>query len=353
MLDWRNHIKRYLLLTPLLMTACSPLYVLEAAYNQSGILLRRQPIDTAISSPEATPNEVQKLSLVKEAREYAISIGLKPGDSFTKYSRVSSDVLAWVLMAARKDSFSLHTWWFPIVGSVPYKGYFDKEDAQCAGRGLERDGYETYIRGTDAFSTLGWFNDPILSTTLRHSETRIVNTVLHESLHSTVWIPGHVPFNESAANFVGAQTSIAFFQAKCRSTPEMCALAEQARLEKDREFELAAVIQKLYQDLEALYSSGKSEAQILAERQNAFDASLAPVRQRYPQMKILREINNAEIMQLKVYMTELQLFERLFVHVGKSWPKFVSALSDIADQMGKEQTDPYALLKEKISEKTL
>ncbi len=328
----------------LILAGCSPLYVLEAAYNQSGILLRRQSIDSALKDKDATPTEVQKLKLVQEAREYAIQIGLKPGDSFTKYSRVDSDVLAWVVMGSKKDAFELYTWWFPIVGSVPYKGYFDKEDAESAGKRLEQKGYETFIRGTDAFSTLGWFNDPILSTTLRHSETRIVNTVLHESLHSTVWIPGHVPFNESLANFVGAQAAIHFFEAHCQQNVQYCEWAKTARQEKERELEFGQVVEKLYIDLENLYSSKQTSAQILAQRQEVFDSSLAPVRAKYPNMKVLKEINNAEIMQLKVYMTKLPLFELWFQKQGSNWTNFLASITLLKNQLESEPQDPFLAL---------
>src|SRR5690606_33281988 len=112
-----------------------------------------------------------------------------------------------------------------IVGSVPYKGFFEKEDAEHAAQKLELAGFETWVRGTDAFSTLGWFDDPVLSTTLSNSIPSIVDTVIHESVHSTVWIKGRVDFNESLANFIGGQGAYQFFKEKyelCQSEDPGC-----------------------------------------------------------------------------------------------------------------------------------
>src|SRR5690606_16686498 len=142
-------------------------YFAQAAIQESKILLRREPIAEVLEQPEISAQEQRKLKIVLAARDYAEAIGLKPGDSFTQYTRLEQDTLAWVVMGSRKDAFELYTWWFPFVGSVPYKGYFSQAGAEREARRLERLGYETWVRGTDAISTLGWFNDPLLSTTLQ------------------------------------------------------------------------------------------------------------------------------------------------------------------------------------------
>ncbi|HEU0053694.1 MAG TPA: aminopeptidase, partial [Longimicrobium sp.] len=139
--------------------ACSPGYVLRAAWEEAKILGRRQPITHVIRSPKTDPATRAKLALVLEARGFAKdSLGLDAGESYTLFSRVESDTLALVLSAAYRDRFQARTWWFPIVGSVPYKGYFDEDDAREEMASLEAQGFDTYLRPTSAFSTLGWFN---------------------------------------------------------------------------------------------------------------------------------------------------------------------------------------------------
>ena len=111
------------------------------------------------------------------------------------------------------------TWWFPIVGRVPYRGFFSVDDALDAERDLQKEGYDTYVRPTAAFSTLGWFNDPVLSTTLQTDDVEIVTTVLHELAHRYLFVPGQVGFNESFANFIGRVAAIQFFCTREGSGP--------------------------------------------------------------------------------------------------------------------------------------
>jgi len=144
------------------LSGCSPFYVIRAAYEEGKILMNRKEIAEAIAAPDTSPDERNKLELVLEAREFAIGMGLTPGESFTKFTHVDRDTLAWVVLGSKPDSFTLYTWWFPIVGRVPYKGFFEKASADAAAAALERRGYESWVRGTEAISTLGWFNDPVL-----------------------------------------------------------------------------------------------------------------------------------------------------------------------------------------------
>src|SRR5690606_20228894 len=118
------------------------------------------------------------------------ALGLDAGESYTTYSWVDSDTLLMVLSAARKDRFQPYTWWFPLVGNVPYKGYFDFDQAYAEAARLDAAGYDTYVRPSGAFSTLGWFNDPVLNTVLRYSDVGLASTVIHELLHNTIFIPG-------------------------------------------------------------------------------------------------------------------------------------------------------------------
>ncbi|MFM1849147.1 MAG: hypothetical protein RL417_2621 [Pseudomonadota bacterium] len=327
-----------------LVSGCSPAYVVEAAYTHSKILLGRERIEGVIADPQTPAEERAKLETVLAARRFAGDIGLDPGNSFTQYSRVDGEVLAWIVAGAKPTEFELHTWWFPIVGTVPYKGYFDRPDAEAEAKRLEGKGFETWVRGTEAFSTLGWFNDPVLSTTLRHDHTSIANTVIHESVHSTVWIPNHVDFNESLANFIGFRGNVDFARSLAPASPERISAAETGFA---RELEIGDAVTRLYAVLDDLYKSELPEAAKLAQRAEIFEREISPVRSRYPGLRILKSINNAEIIQLKLYLTALPDFAALFERSEGDWRRFLDKIREIKVRIeGDGSLDPFALLKE-------
>lgn len=189
-------------------------YVSRAAFEEARILARRQPIDRLVRDSATPAVERDKLALVQAARTFARdSLALDPGESFTRYTRMDRDTLVLVLSAAYRDRLERRTWWFPVVGRFPYKGFFDFDAAHRTADDMRRDGYDVVLGASSAFSTLGWFNDPLLSTTLRLDSVQLVNTVLHEITHTTLFVKNDVVFNESFASYVGGRGAIDFFRA--------------------------------------------------------------------------------------------------------------------------------------------
>ncbi len=323
----------------IVLAACSPLYVVRAAYEEGKILLNRENIADVIKNPQVGEDERYKLSLVLEARDFAQTIGLSPRDTFTTYSHIDDEAVAWVVSASPPDIFQLYQWWFPIVGSVPYKGFFDKEDATDEARSLESKGYETWVRGTEAFSTLGWFNDPLLTTTLRHHPVQVVNTVLHEILHSTLWIPDHSDFNESLANFVGLRATIDFFSIrleKCSTEDAKCAEESQqylllARKALVRELAVARAVEDLYSALEHLYASDTPKEEKLANRLQVHLSIVEPLQQTVGEVPALSTLNNARIMQLRLYLQKLDTFQEVFT-MSQSWPSFLDQMRKVKQE---------------------
>lgn len=334
------------------LTACNPFYVLRAAYEESKILLKRQDIQSLLEDPATDAALKKKLQLVLDARAYAVRADLNPEKSFTLYSELEDDTLAWVLMGSRKDAFELKRWWFPVVGSVPYKGYFEQSDAVAAGECLEKDGYEYRIRGTDAFSTLGWFNDPVLSTTLKRDPATIVSTVLHEILHTTVWIPGAVAFNESTANYFGHAMAIDFYLdalSRCEQAtdcdPETQLWYAQglqaSTIALERTMVLAQVVGTLHAELQGLYQSDLSHFEKLQQREVIFAAHQPRIRELFPHRGILIQMNNAEIMQMQVYLQKLDIIDAAFKACKRQPHCFVHLLKEIARQ---EPENPFERL---------
>ncbi len=241
-----------------LASACSPIYVIRAGIAEAKILRARRPIPEVILDPTTDERTKTKLTFVMEARNYAIDVfGLDVGRSYTSFSQLESDTLALVLSAAHRDQLTPKTWWFPIVGTVPYKGYFDEDNAIEEQEKLEEDGFDTFLRPTAAFSTLGWFADPLLSTLLRLDEVDLVETVLHELSHNHLFVKGQVRFNESFATFVGRAGAIEFFcNRQGGGADTVKCLRAQARWRDHQRFE--AFTEGLVEELQVVYQDSTS-----------------------------------------------------------------------------------------------
>jgi len=302
-------------------SACSPGYVLRAGWEEAKILSARRPIHEVVHDTTTAPHVRDKLRLVQQTREYARqALELEPGDAFTTYVELERDTLLMVVNAAEELRLAWKTWWFPVVGRLPYKGYFDFERAYREAEKLREDGYDTWVRPASAFSTLGWFPDPLLSSTLRTDSIGIVETVIHEITHTTFFPKGQARFNESFANFVGHRGAIAFF---CDALDDR----EACQTAVDRWHDLRVFgrfFRSMVDPLEALFSSDLSpermredKRRILAEAADRFDAEYQPQFRsgRYRGLDLER-INNAWLLARMLYYSRLDDMETLFMRNG-------------------------------------
>ncbi len=148
-----------IILAPLLLSAC---YLSRAAYEEGRILWNRKPIDDALARSDLAPDIRAKLETVLAVRKFAADqLGLNVGGAYESFANVDKGAIVHVVMAAPRDSLVPYTWWFPIVGSVPYRGYFEESDATAEAAALEADGLDTMVRPSIAFSSLGFFDDPL------------------------------------------------------------------------------------------------------------------------------------------------------------------------------------------------
>ncbi len=314
-----------LLLFVISPTGC---YLSRAAWEEARILSRRQPIDRLVADERTPDAERAKLALVLEARRFAAdSLSLRPEQSFTRYSRLDRDTLVLVVSAAYPDRLARKTWWFPVVGRFPYKGFFDFGAAHRTADELRRDGFDVSLGASSAFSTLGWFNDPVVSTTLRMDSVSLVNTVIHEITHTTFFAKGQVVFNESFASFVGGRGAIAFFRARGDSSAMLRAEAEWAD-----DLRLGAFWARLHARLDsafaqhpdtvrdAMQQAANKERRLAARRRIYADArralvdSIGPQLETYPRGWVERvPLDNAVVMARQVYATNLALFDSVLV----------------------------------------
>ena len=322
-----------------LVVAVTPLgrYLARGAWAESRILLRRQPI-SRLAADRATPPAVRaKLRLVLEARAFAVdSLGLPARESFTQYTRLDHDTLVLVLSGAYRDRLQLVTWWFPVVGRVPYKGYFDFAEARRAETALASDGYDTYLRPSPAFSTLGFFNDPLLSTTLGEDSLSLVNTVLHELTHNRFYAKGQAVFNESFASFAGARGAAAFFRSRGDTVN-----ARRAEARWTDELLLGAVWTRAYGALDSAYRAhpGTTEQparlsardSIFARTRRELVDSVGPllvaIDRRYAASV---RLDNAALLARRIYSTGLDDFDAVFAREGRDVRRAVDRIIGLA-----------------------
>jgi predicted aminopeptidase len=346
-----------------LLSSCSPLYIVRAGWEEARILMRREPIDELLAREDTDQNLKQKLQLVLDARAYSKSVGLVPKGSFTQYSKIDRDVLVWVLSGSSKIALRPVTWWFPIVGNIPYKGFFDKADADKTADALEKRNLDVFLRPSAAFSTLGWFDDPLLSTTVKFDEVALANTVIHEILHNTIWVKDQAPFNETLANFVGSMGAVEFFSARSGAQSAQAQAAAQ-RWQDELDFArfLEATIKELqpiYQqaDEKLLESEGSSDKEKFSRLVQARDQVLARAVERWTEQhpaagprKNSPKLNNATIIAHQIYLTQPWVFVDLFEQCGSSVSAFVDQMKVIAERLEKEKGDPYAAVCKRTAE---
>jgi len=316
----RRSLARGVLLAAAVSTSltCSPAYVLRAGLTEGRILSRRRPITEVAADPNTPESIREKLGLVVQARDYAERVlHLEAGRSYTTYSHVDRDTLLLVVSAARKDRFEPYTWWFPIVGRVPYKGFFNFDAALREAEHLAQRGFDTYVRPSPAFSTLGFFNDPLLDTALRTTDVGIVSTVIHELLHNTIFIPSRIDFNESFASFVGDRGAIDFFCARDGQAAPTC---REATEEWQDNLVFGEFLSGLIDELEALYARNDLDAadrirlreDVFAAGKQRFQADVEPRLHRAYRGFTRQPLNNATLIGIRLYYRRLDLFEEVY-----------------------------------------
>ena len=313
-------------------TAC---YLSRGAWEEAKILSRRQPISEIVADPGTPADARAKLKVVLAAREYAKdSLRLRTKDSFTTYSRLDHDTLVLVVSAAYRDTLKPYTWWFPIVGRVPYKGYFDFAAAKKAAKDLSDDGLDVYVRPSDAFSTLGFFNDPLLNTTLKGDSIDLANTVIHELTHNTFYASGQAPFNESFAMFVGARGAAAFFRSRGQE-----AAAVKVESEWDDDKLLARFWSRVIKSLDSAYAAHPTDkAARIAVKDTVYARTrVALVEEIGPQLKTINpiyakrvQLNNAALLARRVYASDLDVFDLVYEKEGKDLKRAIGRIISLA-----------------------
>lgn len=326
-------------------------YVSRAGMEEIRILQGREPIAELVADRATDPAVKHALRLVLESRDYAAALGLEAKETYTTYSDVGRDTLLLVLQAAPKDCICPYTWKYPIVGEIPYKGFFDFEAARRARDRLAAGGYDVYLRPSAAFSTLGWFNDPLLSTAISRDSVELAATVFHEIAHNTLYVKSATPFNESFAQFVGYRSAESFFASRAET-----ALARKAADRLHDEMVLGEFYAELIARLDSLYATKPDSAALEAGRAAAGAWARArlegPVGAQLRSFQVgrlpERPVNNARLIGATLYRTRLDLFDSWFERHGRDVAESVERLEKLVE--GVEGDTAFARLQQAVGE---
>ena len=280
------------------------------------MVYKRIPVQSLLARPDLAEQTRTQLALIQAILRYAESVGLQTDDQYTTFYDTGGDPISWNVSACPPDRFSPYTWDFPFVGEVPYKGFFRRDLADEQRDALAAEGYDAIVRPVSAYSTLGFFSDPILSSMLGYAPDQLADLILHELTHALVYAPGQTDYNESLATFVGRQGSLLFLAQHFGTDTPLLQQAETRRADAAlfRHFMAETVAA-----LDSLYSLGLPRSIVLrdrqvvfAQRQRDFTLIKAQFTHNYYDGFLQWELNNARLLSYRRYNANLALFAAVY-----------------------------------------
>lgn len=323
-----------------LLSGCESVgYYSQAAGGQLQLVYQRQKVDQLLAdlrSRELDDDEqvlLSQLELSQRILQFAEQkLGLDVGKRYRSYVALDDSSVVWNLFAAPELSLEPRTWCYPFVGCAPYRGYFDRDDAQRYQHKLEAEGFETYLGGVAAYSTLGWFDDPLLSSFIHWPEANLAALLFHELAHSRVWVTGDVAFNEAFASFVGEKGMEQWLTAQGEETD----FTEFLNRQHDRQ-RLQLLLQEVKAALSDVYLGERSDDAKKREKVRLISSAVACFEQaperfggaRY--RRLIASLNNALLVSIATYEDQVPAFAALFEQLGESWPAFFTEVELLAD----------------------
>lgn len=325
------------------LSGCSTYYG-QLAVGQISLLSQREPVAAIIENPATDPQLRQRLAAALQARAFASSaLGLPDNDSYRVYADIQRPYVVWNVFATEEFSVKPLTHCFPIAGCVAYRGYYQDARARGAAALLKAKGYDTLVAGVQAYSTLGWFDDPLLSSMLHWDDDRLAGLIFHELAHQRLYVAGDTAFNESYASFVEREG--------VRQWRASRGLPQGAEVAHARYADLSRLVLQTRERLAALYASGLDESAMRAAKAEEF----SQMRRRYRQLRdgpwkgdarfdrwMARPLNNASLVPFGLYDSWVPAFAMLFEQVGRDWQRFharVEAMGSLSSDERKRLLD--------------
>lgn len=301
-------------------------YYTQAVTGHLRLMNARQPVEKLLND-EQTPVELrEKLQTLVDAKVFAVeTLGLPQNDSYSTYVETGKKAIAWNVVAAGEFSLVPETWCFPVAGCVSYRGYFDRADADRFAAKLAARNFDVTIGGASAYSTLGWFDDPILDTMLRGSDIRFVGTLFHELAHQLLYVKDDSDFNEAFASFVEQEGLRQWLTERGEASR-----IDQYEASIERSNNFVQLLGNTRQALLQLYEENIDETAMRERKAQVFQS----MRDEYATLKsdwggysgfdgwFDREINNAHLIAVSTYRRFVPAFRAMYIEAGEDLPKF-------------------------------
>lgn len=344
----RSLLGGVLLLIVWLLSGC---YLLEQGSYIITYQNRATDIDTVLREAELPEDIRALLENTKDIKRFAVhTLGLKQDKNYTTYVEIDQDFLVYVVSACKQTAFEPYIWKYPFFGGFPYKGFYEKADAVAEAEKLKKKGYDVIIRKVDAYSTLGFFIDPIYSFMKKYSLYALASLIIHEQTHATIFLKDQVQFNEELATFVGNEGALAYI--RDREGPSS-AMYRDTLLRIDDSNDFYNALKVLHSQLEELYQKRLGEEAILKEKKRIVEEFVTELTDHYDMYfstdRYRRAINipanNAYILSYIRYTEDLSLFYALYKENGKNLPATIELIKQVEEHEKKPKAYLRSLLK--------
>lgn len=329
----------------MVLSGCLFTYLVKSGYNQMSLLSDREPIEKVLKQQNLSPEHRHKLELALQIRDFAQNkLKLKQTDNYKTYVDIRRPYVTYIVTVAEKWQLEPRLYWYPLVGNLPYKGFFKKEEADEEAKKFDPQKYDVMVRGVSAYSTLGWFDDPLLSSMLDGEDHDLVNLILHESTHATLYFKSQADFNERLATYVGnVGTEIYYREKEGLQAPTLKKIADENRDEKIFSEFISHEIKTLKEWYKSqTVQSEEARNQRIAEIQKKFTSDIAPTLRtknyiNFPKMNL----NNAVLLYFNTYVFDLTDFDKLYRHFNENFSDFLSYCRSL-----EKNPDPQKAIKE-------
>lgn len=321
------------------VTGCSTVgFYRQAVSGQLAIMRSREPIQQLLEDGQLSPALHAKLQLVQEIRKFASEeLDLPIQDQFTSYVDLGRPYAVWNVFATPEFSTQPMEWCFPIAGCVSYRGYFGEQDAEGYAQQLRSAGLDVYVGGVVAYSSLGWFSDPVLSSFITRADWQLASLVFHELAHQLAYVPGDTDFNESFATAVEMEGLSRWLTYKY-PLPEQGTLRTEVETFRARQAQFVLLIRQTTQDLEELYAAGGDPMELRSLKRQRLDE----LREDYVRLRAQwagyggydqwfeGPLNNAQLATVTLYNRYLPFFQRLLGKQSENLGAFYTEVKKIS-----------------------